>query len=95
MGTGTWDDANKGATWDISTTGNNLFFPASSCRIFESGTLYYVGSRGYCWSASPASGSNGHVLGFGSGNWYWGDSNQANGFPMRANGLPVRAVAEE
>ena len=85
---GTWDTPNKGATWNISTTGNNLFFPASGCRNDTSGTLSDVGSGGYYWSASPYSIYGGHLLYFISGYWYWANLNRAYGFP-------VRAVAEE
>lgn len=68
--------------------GNSIFFPASGFRNFSSGTLYHVGSNGYCWSASPDSSSNGRYLYFSSGYWYWYNF-------VRANGFPVRAVAEE
>lgn len=89
----TWDTPNKGATWDNSVvsnsiTGNALFFPASGYRSNSSGTLYYVGSYGYCWSASPYSSNYGHYLYFGSSRWHWYNY-------YRANGFPVRAVAEE
>lgn len=88
MGTGTWDDANKGATWNTSITGTALFFPASGYRFYSSGTLNHVGDNGYYWSASPQGPYNGHNLFFDSTNWVWN-------FSERANGFPVRAVAEE
>ena len=89
----TWDSTNKGATWDNtvvagSITGNALFFPASGYRYYSSGTLNYVGSFGYCWSASPYSSYYGHYLNFYSSNWNWN-------YNSRASGFPVRAVAEE
>ena len=84
----TWDSTNKGATWNISTTGTDLFFPASGYRYYSSGSLYYVGSFGYFWSASPNSSNNGRHLGFNSSYWYWN-------YGTRADGFPVRAVAEE
>ena len=89
----TWDSTNKGATWSNSVvansiTGDDLFFPASGYRSTSGGTLNVVGSYGYCWSASPGSGSNGRSLRFYSGNWYWNNGSRAYGFP-------VRAVAEE
>ncbi len=90
MGTGKWDDANKGATWDISTTGNNLFFPASGLRVSDisgSGSLKNVGTHGGSWSAS-ANSNNSHRIYFNSANWSWNSSSRATGFP-------VRAVAEE
>ena len=85
---GAWADANKGATWNTSITGNALFFPASGYRYYSSGSLYDVGSYGFYWSASPDGGNHGHDLGFGSGNWDWD-------YYSRAVGFPVRAVAEE
>ena len=85
MGT-SWDDTNKGATWDTSITGTALFFPASGCRNYSSGALSNVGSFGYYWSASPN--SNGRNLFFRSNSWAWDNV-------RRAFGLPVRAVAEE
>ena len=77
-----WDDNNKGQTF------NNIFFHASGFRSEGSGTLYGVGSDGFCWSASPSSSYNGHYLYFSSGHWYWDGNN------YRAYGFPVRAVAE-
>ena len=84
----TWDTPNKGATWNISTTGNNLFFPASGYRNYSSGTLSNVGSHGYYWSASPYNSNFGRYLRFYSSSWYWFSN-------LRAYGFPVRAVAEE
>ena len=89
----TWDDTNKGATWDNSVfassiTGTALFFPASGIRSNNSGALKFVGSYGYYWSASPRSSSNGRYLYFTSSGWNWSGGN-------RAFGSPVRAVAEE
>ena len=84
----TWDTPNKGATWNISTTGNNLFFPASGYRNYSSGTLSNVGSYGYYWSASPYSSYYGCYLFFSSSSWCWFSN-------IRADGFPVRAVAEE
>ena len=91
--TTSWDDTYKGATWSNSVvassiTGDNLYFPASGCRNYGSGTLYNVGSGGFCWSASPGSSYVGRSLDFNSGYWYWG-------YSTRATGTPVRAVAEE
>ena len=84
----TWDTPNKGATWDISITGNALFFPASGWRQNNSGSLSQVGTNGYCWSASPNNDSEGCGLGFNSGSWFWNHWSRADGFS-------VRAVAEE
>ena len=83
---GTWDDTNKGRLWTDNTP--NVYFPASGCRNYSSGSLSSVGGYGYCWSASPYSSDSGHSLHFGSSSWYWNGSRRANGFP-------VRPVAEE
>ena len=88
-----WDSTNKGKTWSASTyssstSGPDLFFPASGYRYSSNGTLNYVGSNGFAWSASPGSGYYGRYLRFYSSSWYWDSSNRAYGFP-------VRAVAEE
>ena len=83
---GTWDDTNKGRLWTDNTP--NVYFPASGYRYYGSGSLRYVGSNGYYWSASPGSGNYGHSLFFHSSTWIWYNY-------YRANGFPVRAVAEE
>lgn len=83
---GNWDDTNKGKP--LTLGGINLYFPASGLCSNSSGSLGYVGSGGYYWSASATSGSNGRNLGFNSGSWSWSSSRRAYGFP-------VRAVAEE
>ena len=89
----TWDDANKGATWDNSVvsnsiTGNALFFPASGFRSNSGGSLNEVGGYGFYWSASPDGDKYGHNLYFFSSYWSWYGNSRAYGFP-------VRAVAEE
>ena len=66
--------------------GNSIFLPASGFRDFSNGSLSYVGSYGYCWSASPYSSCYGRSLYFTSGNWSWD-------YYGRAYGCPVRAVA--
>ena len=86
----TWDNTNKGATWNLNITGNALFFPASGCRLFNAGSLNNVGSYGFYWAAS-AYGSNtnsARYFYFNSGSWGWL-------YDSRSNGFPVRAVAEE
>ncbi|MBQ2221843.1 MAG: hypothetical protein II421_00335, partial [Bacteroidales bacterium] len=68
-----------------------IFFPASGYRDNSNGSLYSVGSSGYCWSAAPyVSGSNqdGRNLGFSSG--YVGPVDY-NG---RAHGFAVRPVVD-
>ena len=84
----TWDSTNKGATWNTGITGDALWLPASGYRNGSSGSLNYVGSYGYYWSASPSSSYSGHLLYFTSGDWGWSSYRRAYGFP-------VRAVAEE
>ena len=64
--------------------GNHIFFPASGYRNLSGGTLGYVGSIGYCWSASPGSDYNGRYLYFTSSRWGWGNYSRATGFPVRA-----------
>lgn len=68
--------------------GNSIFLPASGQRNSSSGSLSYVGSYGYYWSASADDGNGGHYLYFNSGIWYWDNDSRAYGFP-------VRAVSEE
>ena len=89
----TWDDTNKGATWDNSVvsnsiTGNALFFPASGFRSNSGGSLNEVGGYGFNWSASPNDDKYSHNLYFFSSYWSWYGNSRAYGFP-------VRAVAEE
>ena len=88
MGTTSWDDTNKGATWDISTTGTALWFPASGLREYGDGSLGTVGNLGYCWPASASDSNYGSELHFDWSAWNW------NSY-QRARGFPVRPVAEE
>jgi len=64
--------------------GNSIFFPASGFRYYSNGSLYYVGSYGYYWSASANFSNLGHYLYFSSSYWYWGINYRAYGFPVRA-----------
>ena len=86
----TWDNTNKGATWNLDITGNALFFPASGYRANSNGGLTVVGSQGYCWSASVGGSSinHAHSFWFQSGQWNWG-------YGARSSAFSVRAVAEE
>jgi hypothetical protein len=70
--------------------GTNAVYPAAGDRYASSGSLYYVGTSGYYWSASPNSstGSSASLLYFYSGTVYV--SNNA----YRANGLSVRCSQE-
>lgn len=81
-----WDSTNKGKTWTLN--GASIYFPAAGYRIYSSGSLGYVGSGGYCWSATPGSTVSGRNLYFNSSGWYWGNVTRAYGFS-------VRPVAEE
>lgn len=79
---GTWNAAEKG--WDFNCTEGTVFFPASGYRYGSSGSLGYVGSYGYYWSAVPYSANYGRSLYFYSTNvnpLYY--SNRAGGFPVR------------
>ena len=57
----------------FNPSGGTIFFSASGYRDFPSGTVYNVGSSGYCWSAVPYSLSYGRGLYFYSAEvdpWY-------------------------
>ena len=84
----TFDTTNKGATWNTGITGNALWLPAAGFRNYSSGSLGYVGSYGYYWSATPSSTYYGRSLYFYSSYWFW----YVN---FRAYGFSVRPVAEE
>ena len=70
------------------TAGGTIFFPASGYRGYSTGTVLYVGSLGYFWSAVPSSASNGRGLSFLSSSIY----------PLynynRSLGIAVRPVQE-
>lgn len=59
-------------------------FPASGYRNNSSGDLNNVGSNGYCWSATPNSGTNGRNFNFNSSSWNLNNNNRSNGYPVRA-----------
>ena len=77
-----WDSTNSGRKF------NTNWFPASGCRSLGDGSMRYVGSNGYYWSASPYSESNGYYLYFSSSNVY------PSNYNIRANGFSVRCVQE-
>lgn len=81
-----WDSTNKGKTW--TRDGASIYFPAAGYRDYISGSLSYVGSDGYCWSATPDTDFSARCLRFPSSRWYWNGNS-------RAYGLSVRPVAEE
>lgn len=88
--TGDPDNTNKGRTWTKDTP--NLYFPASGNRSYnKSGSLIYVGSYAYVWSASACGSNLKEACDLGSycsSSWGWSSTGRANGFS-------VRAVAEE
>ena len=84
-----WTDLNGVKGMKVTgPNGNSIFFPASGYRYSSYGTLNYVGSYGYYWSASAGNSYYGCNLYFYSSNWDWS-------YNYRAGGYPVRAVAEE
>lgn len=86
------DSSNRGRYWTLADGETTAWYPAVGYRRNDSGALNYVGSGGFCWSASPnPSGSNGAVnLWF---NYDGGGVYPANSDP-RANGYSVRCVKE-
>lgn len=85
-GQAAWQSTPPGRNWTVN--GTPIFFPASGIREYRNGSLRYVGSYGYYWSASAWGSGSGRYLYFGSGDWYWESS-------FRAFGFSVRPVAEE
>ena len=88
---------NVSGAWDYGWNFNNkitspdatVYFPASGFRVNYDGSLLYVGSRGYYWSAVPNVTSVGCILYFGSG-FVYPQSNFHRSF-----GFSVRPVADE
>ena len=83
---GTWDSTRKG--WNFyaqaNKSGQQIFFPASGWRYHSDGSLYYVGSYGYCWSAAPYSRNFGRTLLFSSSRVSpLSLNNRSNGFGVR------------
>ena len=87
---------NVSGAWDWGWNFNNkitspdaaVYFPASGYLSSLDGSLYYMGSYGYCWSAVPSSELNGIYLGFYSGRV----DPQVSTY--RSFGYSVRPVAE-
>ena len=74
----TWDSSNKGRTYNAN------WFPVAGYRNSGVGSMSFVGSYGYYWSASPYSENSGYGLSFSSGSVNPSDvSNRANGFSVR------------
>ena len=74
--------------WTSSSKTATINFPASGCRFNDDGSLYYVGSSGFYWSAVPSSTGYGCGLSFVSGYVYplYSDS--------RICGFAARPVSE-
>ena len=68
--------------------GETSWYPAAGYRNVGSGAMYYVGSNGYCWSASPYDATYGYYLYFNSGSVNPQYTNQ------RGYGISVRCVQE-
>lgn len=87
---GSWDSTRKG--WNFYTqanrSGQQIFFPASGWRYFSDGSLFSVGSYGYCWSAGPSS------LGYGWGLKFLLSEVYPFGSLYRSDGLSLRPVQE-
>ena len=85
-----WTDLNGVKGMKVTgPNGNSIFFPASGFRYNGNKTPNYVGSYGYCWSASANDINYGHILYFYSSYWYW------YCYISRAFGFPVRAVQQK
>ena len=62
---------------------DDLLFPASGYRYFDSASLYYVWNNGYYWSAVPYNSGNGYYLGFDSSVFVTYNGSRTNGFAVR------------
>jgi hypothetical protein len=78
IGSQTKPTFNKGYTY------SGVFFPASGIRQYKIGILFYVGTNGFCWSATPYDGTFGRNFSFSSGSWKLDNGNRASGYPVRA-----------
>ena len=74
--------------WTSSSKTATINFPASGFRLYNLGSLYYVGLTGYYWSAVPYNTGSGCYLYFG-----WSDVYPLN-LNERSFGLAVRPVSE-
>ena len=82
---GTWNNTTKGYTF---TNGVETYWQACGYRAYNSGSLNYVGSNGYYWSAGPSNTTYGRNLSFNSS-----DVNPQS-YNNRALGFSVRPVSE-
>ncbi len=64
------------------TSGSSIFLPAAGYRFYY-GTLLDVGSDGYYWSSTMFSADRAWLLGFGSGDVGYGNSNRTDYFSIR------------
>ena len=83
-----WNSTTKVKTWVTSTysantSGPDLVFPAAGCRDVSNGSLYYVGSYGYCWSSTPRNANDGRFLYILSSVWRWDSIGRSTGFSVR------------
>jgi uncharacterized protein (TIGR02145 family) len=82
---------NSGSTWTtkgrkFGSGSNKIFMPAAGFRIYNVGSLYFVGESGFYWSSTPSSSEYAYLLLFGgSANMYLNN---------REDGQSVRCVAE-
>ena len=83
----TYDITNKGISFSISSP-STTWYPVSGCRYYDDGSLFYVGSSGYYWSASPNS-SSAYTLYFS----YYGNVYPSSNSD-RACGYSVRCLQE-
>ena len=67
---------------------STIWYPASGSREYDDGGLNYVGSGGYCWSASPYS-HNAYYLKF-----YYDGYVYPSSYSYRADGQSVRCLQE-
>ena len=74
--------------WTNSSHTATIHFPASGQRFIFDGSLKYVGSRGYCWSAIPLNAGNGMYFDFFFSYVNWGSSY------TKSYGFSVRPVSE-
>ena len=74
--------------WTNSSHTATIHFPASGQRFIFDGSLKYVGSRGYCWSAIPLNAGNGMYFDFFFSYVNW-DSSYTKSY-----GFSVRPVSE-
>ena len=88
----TYDNTNEGMDFSGKFGSDQIiWYPASGYRRERDGSLYNIGDRGYCWSASPAKGRGFYAndLNFGIGDYL----SPAFDY-FRALGQAVRCIKE-